>query len=600
MSAVEVKKEIEQQYWLLEALPVAALISRREDGQVLYANERFGALAGKPPAELVGHVTPDFYYDPAERVALLAALQERGMVQDYEMRGRRLSDGSLIWLSLVIQTVTYQGEAAYLTTLMDITEHKQAEIALAQSESQYRVLAENIQDGVFIIQNAKMIFVNQAFADIVGYTVEEIIGMEFTQLIAPEDLPKVAESYRRRQAGEPVPPSHEWRMLRKDGVTRVDVNMTVGLVQLGGQVASLGTVKDITERKRVEAERERYTQQLSVAAEIAARVQAILDPDELLQAVIPLIKERFGLYYVHVYTLEGETLELRAGYGEPGRIMVAQGHSIPLAAEKSLVARAARTQAPVLVNDVTAEPDFLPNPLLPQTKSEVAVPAIAGGKVLGVFDVQHDTPGYFTEADLDVFRTLAGQIAVALENAQLFEAQRQAEVTVRESQRRLTTLMGNLAGMVYRMLNQPDWPAEFVSEGSLALTGYAPEALMLGGEISFGDLIHPEDRNAVWEMVQAALQVHQPYQITYRIVHRDGTIRWVWEQGRGIEDEEGNVVALEGLITDITSRVQAEEQLRASQEMFQTVINNFPGVIFWKDRNSVYLGCNQAFATGGG
>jgi len=579
MNAVEVNKEIEQQYWLLEALPVAALISRREDGQVLYANERFGALAGKPPAELVGHVTPDFYYDPAERTALLATLQERGLVQDYEMRGRRLSDGSPVWLSLVVQAVTYQGEAAYLTTLMDITEHKQAEIALAQSESQYRVLAENIQDGVFIIQNAKMIFANQAFADIVGYTVEEIIGMEFTRLIAPEDLPKVAESYRRRQAGEPVPPAYEWRMLRKDGVTRVDVNMTVGLVQLGGQVASLGTVKDITERKRAEAERERYTRQLSVAAEIAARVQSILDPDELLQAVIPLIKERFGLYYVHVYTLEGETLELRAGYGEPGRIMVAQGHRIPLLAEQSLVARAARTQVPVLVNDVTAEPDFLPNPLLPQTKSEVAVPAIAGGKVLGVFDVQHDTPGYFTEADLDVFRTLAGQIAVALENAQLFEAQRQAEATVRESQRRLTTLMGNLVGMVYRMLNRPDWPAEFVSEGSLALTGYAPEALMLGGEISFGDLIYPEDQNAVWETVQAALQAHQPYQATYRIVHRDGTIRWVWEQGRGIEDEEGNVVALEGLITDITDRVQAEAALHENEQRFRALIENSSDLI---------------------
>ncbi|MBN1179474.1 MAG: GAF domain-containing sensor histidine kinase, partial [Anaerolineae bacterium] len=142
-----------------------------------------------------------------------------------------------------------------------------------------------------------------------------------------------------------------------------------------------------------------------------------------------LLKERFDLYYAHFYALDAAEglLKLQAGYGEPGRVMLERGHAIPLDREQSLVARAARTHEAVVVHDVTQAPDFLPNPLLPDTKSEVAVPVISGGVVLGVFDVQHDQPDYFTEGDLSVFSTLAGQIATALENARLFAQVQEAD-----------------------------------------------------------------------------------------------------------------------------------------------------------------------------
>ncbi len=123
---------------------------------------------------------------------------------------------------------------------------------------------------------------------------------------------------------------------------------------------------------------------LSVASEISGRINAILDPDKLLNAVIPMLKEGFGFYYVHVYTLDPERrmLHLRAGYGVPGREMLARGHRIPVDADQSLVAQAARTHKPVTVNDVTTTPAFLPNSLLPDTRSELALPMIVGEDVL--------------------------------------------------------------------------------------------------------------------------------------------------------------------------------------------------------------------------
>lgn len=180
--------------------------------------------------------------------------------------------------------------------------------------------------------------------------------------------------------------------------------------------------------------------QLATVAEVSTKATTILDPEQLLQAVADLTKERFKLYHAHIYLLNEETatLDLMAGAGSVGRQMVAEGWRIPLSREQSLVARAARTQQGLMVNDVQHEADFLPNPLLPDTQSELATPMMVGGRVLGVLDVQADVPRRFTEEDLQINATLATQVAVALQNASLFEnmtqAQTEAEERLRETQ----------------------------------------------------------------------------------------------------------------------------------------------------------------------
>jgi GAF domain-containing protein len=165
-------------------------------------------------------------------------------------------------------------------------------------------------------------------------------------------------------------------------------------------------------------------------AEISTAASTILVTDKLLKKVVELSKERFGFYHAHIYLLneEGDTLVLASGAGEAGRRMVAGGHSIPMDREQSLVARAAREKKGVTVNDVTQAPDFLPNPLLPETRSELAVPMVIGERVIGVFDVQSDVVGRFTDSDIAVQTTLASQVASAVQNARSFtQAQKQAE-----------------------------------------------------------------------------------------------------------------------------------------------------------------------------
>ncbi|NDJ85285.1 MAG: HAMP domain-containing protein [Chloroflexi bacterium] len=168
---------------------------------------------------------------------------------------------------------------------------------------------------------------------------------------------------------------------------------------------------------------ETRTRDLQAVVEVSSRIVTILDVDRLLQDVSDLVKERFDLYQAQVYLLndKGDALVLKAGAGYIGELMVAEGRTIALNDLNSVVANAARSYKGLVVNDVTKSADFLPHPLLPDTRSETAVALVARGQLLGVIDVQSDQQNYFTEDLYTILTVLASQIATAISNARLFE-----------------------------------------------------------------------------------------------------------------------------------------------------------------------------------
>jgi PAS domain S-box-containing protein len=194
--------------------------------------------------------------------------------------------------------------------------------------------------------------------------------------------------------------------------------------------------ENIAERKQVEETLRKRAAELEAVAEVSILISTILDTSILLYTVVDLVKERFDLYHADIYLLNraGDALDLAAGAGEAGRQMVAQGWHIPLAQEPSLVARAARTRQGVIVNDTGRESGFFQNPLLPRTRSELAVPVIVGQKFLGVLDVQSDEVDHFTLEDTQIQTILASQIAVALENANRYQQTQEALADLQNSQ----------------------------------------------------------------------------------------------------------------------------------------------------------------------
>ena len=131
-----------------------------------------------------------------------------------------------------------------------------------------------------------------------------------------------------------------------------------------------------------------------------------------------------------------------------------------------------------------------------------------------------------------------------------------------ETERQHSTLLKNLPGMAYRCRNDSNWTMELVSDGCLNLTGYKSEELIGNSLVSYNDLIVPEYRHEVWDSIQSQVKDQSPFELTYRIIRKDGAPRWVWEKGAGVFS--GNMlVALEGFITDVTERRQQERDLEA-------------------------------------
>ncbi len=154
-------------------------------------------------------------------------------------------------------------------------------------------------------------------------------------------------------------------------------------------------------------------------------------------------------------------------------------------------------------------------------------------------------------------------------------ARKQAEEQLRESQRQLVAIIGNLPGVVYRARNDRDWTTEFVSEGILPLTGY-PVSDFMEHRREFGDRIHADDRKRVWDEIQSALGARRSYELTYRIAAAGGAEKWVWERGGGVYDPHGTLLALEGFVTDITERKRAEQELRFTRDLFLTTFHASP------------------------
>jgi PAS domain S-box-containing protein len=175
-------------------------------------------------------------------------------------------------------------------------------------------------------------------------------------------------------------------------------------------------------------------------------------------------------------------------------------------------------------------------------------------------------------------------------------ARKKAEEDLRESQRGVMTLISNLPGMAYRCKNDPERTLDFISEGCLKITGYSPDDLVENRKVTYAQLIHPDDRDMVWNTVQAALKEKKHFQMIYRIKTAKGKDRWVWEQGVGVFDSDGSLCALEGFATDITEQRVAQDALRRSEEKFSKAFHASPDWISITTLDEgLYIDVNEAF-----
>ena len=199
--------------------------------------------------------------------------------------------------------------------------------------------------------------------------------------------------------------------------------MSQALRRAQTSAAELDEQRELLEETVAERTRdlEQRAVQLATASEVGRAAASILDLADISRQVVDLVRDRFVLYYAGLFLLDdtGSHAVLEAGSGEAGRTMKLQGHSLEVGGLSMVGAACARREARIAL-DVGEESARFDNPLLPETRSEMALPLVVGDRVLGALDVQSTEPDAFSEEDVAVLQLVADQVAVAVDNARKF------------------------------------------------------------------------------------------------------------------------------------------------------------------------------------
>jgi diguanylate cyclase len=163
---------------------------------------------------------------------------------------------------------------------------------------------------------------------------------------------------------------------------------------------------------------------------------------------------------------------------------------------------------------------------------------------------------------------------------QTLQNEKKLSAYISESEQRMSALLANLPGMAYRCRNDRNWTMQYVSDGCLRLTGYTREQLLHNTAISYNDIILKSYREEIWTNWQVKLSRHETVEMEYEIQTKDGSTKWVWEQGRGVYDHQERVIAIEGLIIDISERIENNRIRQLAQDKLAAVLRSIgDGVI---------------------
>jgi diguanylate cyclase (GGDEF)-like protein/PAS domain S-box-containing protein len=508
-------------------------------GNLTFVNDSVCRNLGYSREELIGNnyrlTTP-----PDDIKPLLSAFNEVFKTGEpnkgFEHRILR-KDGSIIFVeSSISLRKNRSGEIIGFRSLSrDMTEHRQKEAALRESEEQFKSFMENAPDGVYMSDlEGNFLYGNRRCEEIIGYKREELIGKNFLELnLLPENsLAMAAKLLQDNIDGKSTGPD-ELELIRKDGF-RVPVEIRTSVLQRKGQAVVLSFVRDITERKQEEKELRETGERYRLLSENTTDFVWLMDMDL-----------KFTYHSPSVEKLTGFTPE--------------EIKSVPL--EKRITPESLKLAAEVFLKELPrVEADLDYNPVI----------------VLDFEYLRKNGTTVWMENTFSVIRDENRRPVSILGESRDITNRRQADAVLKESEEKYRSLVENINDVFYALDNQGN--ITYVSPVVERFTMYKVADLI--GK-PFIPLVYPDDLPALLESFNRLVAGQlEPWE--FRILDKDGRIIFVRTSSRSIY-EGGQVVGITALMTDITERKRAEQALRQSEEKYRALVENINDVFYTLD-----------------
>ena len=516
----EVLKESEERYRELANSITDVFFAMDEDLRYTYWNEASEVLTGIRAEDAIGKSLREIFPDTprirnAEKVYrnVLKTQHPQTFVANFNGNGRHY----------IFEISAYPSRGGISVFVKDITEHKQAEEALRQSEERYRTILEEMGDGYFETDLAgNLTFVNDAMIRLLGYSKQEIIGMNFRAFTPEGKVKTVFEAYNRVfKTGEPLI-NFPTEVIRKDGghifaetsafPTRSDRGEIIGF---------RGIRRDITARKQME--------------------EALRQSEETYRTILQQMEDSyFEVDLGGHLTFVNNSVCRDLGYSR-------------------------EELTGMSYKDFTAEDDI---ESLFRVFNEVYRTGVPN-KGFPWKTIRKDGSHGFAETSISLLKNSKGEISGFRGVGRDITERRQMEEALRESEKRLRLISENSSDVI--CLHDPDHRYVYVSPACKQVLGYEPEELI---GTNPWELVHPDDLEALRKEGQEKALQGMPVLLSYRIRKKSGEYVWFESVSQSLKDDVGKVLGFVTSSRDITERKKTEEALRQSKEKYRALFDS--------------------------